>query len=67
MYDVIVCYNCGRLLLAKEYQKMRQCPHCEARISTERAKVVASAETAREASELIRTLKQNRENLKCKH
>jgi len=61
MYSVIVCYNCGRLLLAKDTQKTRQCPHCEARINAERTKRVASAKTAQEASRLIRMLKQKRE------
>jgi len=61
MYNVIVCHNCGQLLLAKNTQKTRQCPHCEARIQTARANIAASAKTAREASQLIRTLKLQRE------
>jgi len=61
MYKIIVCHNCGQLLLAKNTQMTRQCPHCEARINVERARMVASAKTAQEASRLIRTLKQNRE------
>jgi len=61
MYSVIVCYNCGRLLLTKRKQKTKECPHCEVRINTERARVVGSAATAREASELVRTLKQKKE------
>jgi phage FluMu protein Com len=61
MYRIVVCYNCGQLLLAKADQKTRRCPHCEARVNAERVKVVASATTAREASELIRTLKCKRE------
>jgi DNA-directed RNA polymerase subunit M/transcription elongation factor TFIIS len=61
MYNIIMCYNCGRLLIAKSAQKTRQCPHCEARINPERARLVASTKTAKEASELIRTLKQKKE------
>ncbi len=60
MYIVILCHNCGRLLLARKNQRTRHCPHCETRISTERARVVAAATSAREASELIRALKQKK-------
>jgi len=62
MYNVIVCHNCGRLLLAKETQKTRQCPHCEARFNIERTRIVASAKTAQEASKLIRALKQKKDS-----
>lgn len=58
MYRVIVCHNCGRLLLAKQTQRTRFCPHCETRVNADRAKIVASANTAHEASRLIRALKQ---------
>jgi len=57
MYSIIVCHNCGRLLLAKDNQKTRHCPHCEIRINTNRVRIAATAKTAHEASELIRTLK----------
>lgn len=57
MYRIIMCYSCGRLLLAIKDQKSRRCPHCGARINTERARFIASAPTAREASELLRKLK----------
>jgi DNA-directed RNA polymerase subunit M/transcription elongation factor TFIIS len=57
MYTIIVCHSCGQLLLAKDNQKTRHCPHCETRINTNGAKVVATARTAQEASKLIRTLK----------
>jgi len=46
--------------LTKTNQKTKECPHCEARINTERARVVGSATTAREASELVRALKQKK-------
>jgi len=64
-FSVIVCYNCGQLLLAKKSQKTRQCPHCAVKVAAERARVVAHAATAREASELIRALKQKREQRKA--
>jgi DNA-directed RNA polymerase subunit RPC12/RpoP len=57
MYVVIVCYRCGRLLLAKTAQKTRRCPHCEARLVLEKVKKVAHAKSASEASSLIRALK----------
>jgi DNA-directed RNA polymerase subunit M/transcription elongation factor TFIIS len=57
MYSIIVCHNCGRLLLAKDDQKTRHCPHCDTRVNTHRARVVAIAKTAQEASKLIRALK----------
>jgi len=57
MYMVIMCYNCGRLLLAKADQRTRQCPHCEARLLVEKTKRVASAKSAREASRLLRVMK----------
>jgi len=60
-YFIVVCNKCGRLLLAKVPQKTRQCPHCQNRIYIERAKVVASAKTAQEASKLIQTLKLKQE------
>jgi DNA-directed RNA polymerase subunit RPC12/RpoP len=58
MYAVIVCYGCGRLLLTKTDQKNRQCPHCGARLIVARTKHVAHAESAREASLLMRAMKQ---------
>lgn len=46
--------------MATKGQKSRRCPHCEARIKTERARFIASAATAREASELLRKLKEGK-------
>ncbi|UCE29450.1 MAG: DUF1922 domain-containing protein [Candidatus Bathyarchaeota archaeon] len=60
MYAVIVCFRCGQLLLAKTYQKTRRCPYCETRLILSKTRKVATAETAREASTLIRTLKQKK-------
>jgi len=61
MYAVIVCYSCGRLLLTKTEQKSRQCPHCDARLIVAKTRHVAMAESAREASHLIRSMKQKGE------
>ena len=60
MYFVIVCYQCGRLLLAEAKHKTRQCPHCGARLLVARTKQVASAKSAQEASQLVRAMKQKR-------
>lgn len=62
MYAVIVCYNCGRMLLAKADQKTRLCPHCESRLIIEKTRRVALAKSAREATKLIRAMKLKREN-----
>lgn len=58
MFAVIVCYHCGRLLLAKIEQEKRQCPHCGAKLTVLKTKRLATASTAAEASRLIRVLKQ---------
>ncbi|KPV62307.1 MAG: hypothetical protein AOA65_1931 [Candidatus Bathyarchaeota archaeon BA1] len=60
MYMVIVCYTCGRFLLAKVGQKTRRCPYCEARVVLEKARRVAYAKSAQEASNIIRTLKKSK-------
>ncbi len=60
MYVVIVCYGCGQFLLAKTDQKTRRCPYCEARLVLDKTKKVAHVETAREASNFIRTLKRKK-------
>jgi len=57
MYAVVTCYKCGKLLLVKTEQKTKLCPHCGFRLSVEKAKKVAYARSAREASMLIRRLK----------
>ena len=57
MYMVIVCYECGQLLLAKTSQKTRRCPYCETRLVLDKTKKVANVKTAQEASNLIRALK----------
>ncbi|MEM2912615.1 MAG: DUF1922 domain-containing protein [Candidatus Bathyarchaeia archaeon] len=57
MFWVIVCYNCGRLLLARACQKTKICPYCETKIHINKAKKVASGKTAREASVIVRSLK----------
>ncbi|RLI22002.1 hypothetical protein DRO54_02235 [Candidatus Bathyarchaeota archaeon] len=57
MYLIIVCQNCGRLLIANSNQKTRTCPYCQKRITVFKAIKVAKARTAREASIIVQKLK----------
>lgn len=54
---VVVCSRCGGLLLARDEQKTRTCPHCGFKVDLDKARKVASAETAQEASTILRKLK----------
>lgn len=54
---ILTCSECGGLLLAKTDQKSRTCPYCGARVAVEKAKRVAAARTAQEASMILRRLK----------
>ena len=57
---IIVCNRCGGLLLSLGNQKPRTCPYCGKRINVEKAKRVASARNAFEASEILRNMKSNK-------
>ncbi len=54
---VVVCSRCGGLLLAKAEQKTRTCPYCGSNVALQKAKKVASAKSANEASMILRKLK----------
>jgi len=54
---IVVCSRCGGLLMASNDQKTRTCPYCGSRIDLKRAKRIASAKNAFEASEILRELK----------
>lgn len=54
---VFVCHGCGRLLIAKADQKSKQCNYCGSMVDLWRAKKVRSANSAREASLLVREFK----------
>ncbi len=54
---IIVCSRCGGFLLAKTGEKTRTCPYCGFKVILYKAKKVASAENAQEASTLLRKLK----------
>jgi len=54
---IIACSKCGKLFLAKADQKTRNCPYCGSTVIVYKAKKVASAANAYEASALLRKLK----------
>jgi DNA-directed RNA polymerase subunit RPC12/RpoP len=54
---IIVCSRCGGLFLAADDQNTRTCPYCGARVDVRKAKKVASAKNAFEASEMLREIK----------
>lgn len=56
-YVVFVCSGCGRFLVAKAGQKSKRCNYCDAMVDLWRARKVASAGSAREASRVVRGFK----------
>jgi ribosomal protein S27AE len=54
---VVQCNRCGGLFLAKADQRRRQCPYCGSQVFMARARIVASAENAFAASEILKKLK----------
>jgi DNA-directed RNA polymerase subunit RPC12/RpoP len=54
---VVVCSRCGGFLLAKAGQRTRTCAYCGFKVDLDKARKVASAETAQEASAILRKLK----------
>jgi len=54
---IVVCGRCGGFLLARAEQKTRTCPYCGSKVVLEKAKKIASAENAYEASKILRKLK----------
>jgi DNA-directed RNA polymerase subunit RPC12/RpoP len=57
MYVVVVCYGCGRFLLAKGNQKTKRCPYCDVRLTLDKTKKLVHVKTAQEASNYLRELK----------
>lgn len=55
---IVVCSHCGKFLMANVKQKTRTCPHCGFKVVIERAKKVASAQNAYDASAILRRLKE---------
>jgi DNA-directed RNA polymerase subunit RPC12/RpoP len=60
LYLVIQCEKCGKLSLAKAGQRTRTCPYCGNRPNLLKVRVLASAENARSASEILKALKKDR-------
>jgi len=54
---IIACPKCHKLLLTKQNQKTRTCPHCNATVLIEKAKTIATAANAVEASQILKKLK----------
>jgi DNA-directed RNA polymerase subunit M/transcription elongation factor TFIIS len=54
---VVECQKCSGLLLAGKVQRTRTCPYCGTKVQVQKAKRLASAETAFQASEMLRKLK----------
>ena len=64
---IVKCSKCAGLALAVKAQKTKVCPYCGTQIILLKAQKMPAANTAREASEILRKLKstqkQNRKNL----
>jgi len=56
-FVIVVCSKCGGLLAAKAEQKTRTCPYCGFKITLRKAKSVAAANNASEASTILKALK----------
>ncbi len=57
MYIVVNCPHCGSLMVARAENRTRSCPRCNHRADLRGLRIVARAETAREASAILRALK----------
>ncbi|MCL4429406.1 MAG: DUF1922 domain-containing protein [Chloroflexi bacterium] len=57
---IVKCTKCGGLMLTGKAQKTKVCPYCGANVNLMRAQRVAAANTAAEASEILRKLKSER-------
>jgi DNA-directed RNA polymerase subunit RPC12/RpoP len=59
---IVECNRCSGLLLAAIDQKTRTCPYCGTRVDLHRGKRLAKAESAFEASEMLRKIKSERQS-----
>jgi DNA-directed RNA polymerase subunit RPC12/RpoP len=57
---IMTCNRCSGLFLAADGQKTKTCPYCGAHVDLIRAKKVAAAENAFEASQILRDLKRKK-------
>jgi DNA-directed RNA polymerase subunit RPC12/RpoP len=54
---IVKCTECGGLTLIAKGQKTKICPYCGTKINLMRAQKLAAANSALEASEILRKLK----------
>jgi acetyl-CoA carboxylase beta subunit len=54
---IVKCTQCGGLMLSAKAQKTKICPYCGTHINLLKAQKVAVANTALEASEMLRKIK----------
>jgi DNA-directed RNA polymerase subunit RPC12/RpoP len=54
---IVKCTKCGGLTLAAKDQKTKVCPYCGTQINLQKARKIAAANSAMEASEMLRKLK----------
>ncbi len=54
---IVKCTQCGGLMLTGKDQKTKVCPYCGTHVNLLRAQRVAAANSAFEASEMLRKLK----------
>ncbi len=54
---IVKCTKCGGLTLAAKNQKTKVCPYCGTQINLQKARKIAAADSAIEASEMLRKLK----------
>jgi DNA-directed RNA polymerase subunit RPC12/RpoP len=54
---IVKCTKCGGYMLAAKDQKTKVCPYCGANVNLQKAPRIAAANTAFEASEILRKLK----------
>jgi acetyl-CoA carboxylase beta subunit len=66
---IVECQKCKGLLLTGVDQKTRCCPYCSTKIDLKKTKRLAWANSAAEASEMLRQLKAKRQdnNHKIRH
>jgi acetyl-CoA carboxylase beta subunit len=56
---IMKCPNCNGLMLTSTIQKTKTCPYCSKQVNLKTAQKIAQANTAMEASELLKQLKAN--------
>jgi len=54
---IVKCSKCGNYMLSSLNQKTKLCPYCGIKVNLNRVQKVAAADSAFEASEMLRKLK----------